>query len=576
MPVKKGEFRSADERSDRAVFWIAAAMGSLVSLAITGFVFGTNNNLFHFPIVAELYNEPQFANDQFMQSLRHYDSVIWAMLRGSASYLSVYWAFLLLFALSRFLSFVGFLACARLLHVETRREQLFFALLVSTTYLMRGPSFAGEGGLFINYFNQSEIANGLFLLALYLALRHRIALAIAMVGAIFSVNAFFGVWTIVVLGVVFLIQILRRELTWRNLLLRGLVGIGFAGLLAAPVIASILSNPDFGKPTSFDYVSFLTEYFPYHFLFGSISLSQKVGVAFVVAIGAGAFMHLGSAGRIWLYALLAVCGIYVAGILLPFATHSQTFLNLHLLRSSTLVHLLATLAVCALATSWWFGEDRVKATVIAPILVVALTVPTDGALRFPIILALGLCLLGTALAPRIGALFPRISGIPGMGRGRLQIAMAAWLLCIISVLALTNHHKNQNDQAWIDEWWTIGAWARKSTPVTAVFETPVVSFNQKKGLSEGEAEGVDDTIFEYASHRLVWVDFKRGAAVMWSPSYYSVWHHRVSEASSKISLEEKLDYARKNNIDYVIELCDRAHRENALFATKRICLYAAS
>jgi hypothetical protein len=35
--------------------------------------------------------------------------------------------------------------------------------------------------------------------------------------------------------------------------------------------------------------------------------------------------------------------------------------------------------------------------------------------------------------------------------------------------------------------------------------------------------------FEFASHRRVWVDFRRGAAVMWTPSYYATWWTRVSE-----------------------------------------------
>src|SRR5450631_1988457 len=168
MLVNEGEIRSAGIRFDRAGFWIAAAFGTLISLAITGFVFATNNNLFHLPIVAELYNEPQFANDEFIQSLRYFAAGPWILLRGSASYVDPYWTFLFLFVIGRFLSFVGFLACARLLGIESRREQLFFSLLVSTTYLLRGPSFAGDGGLFINFFQHSEIANGLFLLVLYL------------------------------------------------------------------------------------------------------------------------------------------------------------------------------------------------------------------------------------------------------------------------------------------------------------------------------------------------------------------------------------------------------------------------
>ena len=39
-----------------------SAIGSLAVLAIVGFVLGVNNNLFTLPIVADLYQEPQFAH----------------------------------------------------------------------------------------------------------------------------------------------------------------------------------------------------------------------------------------------------------------------------------------------------------------------------------------------------------------------------------------------------------------------------------------------------------------------------------------------------------------------------------
>ncbi|MGO8846972.1 MAG: hypothetical protein ACLQFI_16890 [Methylocella sp.] len=576
MLVNEGEIRSASIRFDRTGFWIAVAVGTLVSLAITGFVFGTNNNVFHLPIVAELYNEPQFAKDEFMQSLPYYASGPWILLRGSASYVDPYWTFFFLSVISRFLSLVGFLACARLLGIESRYEQLFFSLLISTTYLLRGPSFAGDGGLFINYFNQSEISNGLFLLVFYFALRRRIAVAMALVGVIFFVNAFFAVWTIFVLGTVLLFQILRGDLAWSQVILRCSIGFCIAGLFAAPVVVSILSNPDFGKSIVFDYVSFLNEYFPFHFLFGPNSLAQKIGLAFLTMIGLGAFILLGRPGRLWLFALLAVCAIYVVGIFAPYATHSPTILNLHLLRSSTLIHLLSALAVCSLATAWWFGEDRIRATVAAPILVVALTIPTDDSLRYPFILAVGLFLLVSAFTQHIETLSRHASGILGRQGSKVRIAVTMWFVCIISILVIEHRLKNQEDQAWINEWQTIGAWARANTPANAIFMTPIVSYIHRAKFTDKEVGGMADEIFEYASHRTGWVDFKKGAVVMWSPSYYHTWHGRVKEVSALESHQEKLDYARKNGIGFVIEVCNNSDREKVLFATQRICVYDAS
>src|SRR6478752_282040 len=228
-------------RLDRDGLWLAALLGTLVSLAATGFVFGLNNNLFHLPIVADLYNEPQFARDAFIQSLRHYAAGPWMLLAGSATYIEPYWLFLGLFAASRFIAVAGFLYCARLVGIEKLSQQLVFALLIATTHLLRGGSMAGDGGLFINYFTHSEIANGLFLFALAFAFRNRIVAAMAMTGLIFFVNAFFGVWTAFVLGIVFLVQIWRGELPWRKALVQGAIGAVPAMLLAAPVILAVLA-----------------------------------------------------------------------------------------------------------------------------------------------------------------------------------------------------------------------------------------------------------------------------------------------------------------------------------------------
>src|SRR6185437_3238014 len=59
-----------------------AAVGAALSLLHKGFVFGIENNIFHLPIVASLYDEPQYHDDMFIQSLRHYSSGVWLLLGG--------------------------------------------------------------------------------------------------------------------------------------------------------------------------------------------------------------------------------------------------------------------------------------------------------------------------------------------------------------------------------------------------------------------------------------------------------------------------------------------------------------
>lgn len=564
------------DRLNRDGLWIAALGGTLLSLAATGFVFGHNNNVFHLPIVAGLYDEPQFANDAFIQSLRHYAAGPWILLAGSVKYIDPYWSFLALFAAGRFLAIAGFLACARLVGIDRLSHQLVFALLIATTHLLRGGSMAGDGGLFINYFTHSELANGLFLFALAFAIQRRIAATLAITGLIFFVNAFFGVWTAFVAGIVLLVQVARGEIVWRRIVLEGTIGTMFAVMLAAPVIWAVLANPEFGRPAGFDYPAFLNEYYPIHFLFGSVGLAGKLGLALVVTTAFGAFFLLGKAGRPWLVALGAACALYGIGVAVSYTTHSAAILNLHLLRSSTLIHLLAAFGLAALATRWIFDNDTSIAALAAPALIVLLALPVDGRLRYPALAMLALFVILAVAQPVFRTLLQRAPDSLLARERALKIAAIAFVIAAVPVLAVSNGAKNRTLQNWADEWSQLGAWARQTTPQQAAFLIPHAKFKSEAGLSDVDTGEMMSTVFEYAARRPAWIDFKRGAAAMWSPSYYSTWHQRVAEADALTSHRQRLAYARENNIAYIVEVCLRDREANVAFTTGRLCAYPAT
>ena len=101
-----------------------AAITAALSLAYKGFLFGIENNVFHLPIVGGLYDEPQYRDDVFIQSLRYFSSGVWLLLGGFEKHFGHTQAlFLVLAYLSRWLCFVGFLCCASLLGVVDRRER---------------------------------------------------------------------------------------------------------------------------------------------------------------------------------------------------------------------------------------------------------------------------------------------------------------------------------------------------------------------------------------------------------------------------------------------------------------------
>jgi hypothetical protein len=84
-------------------------------------------------------------------------------------------------------------------------------------------------------------------------------------------------------------------------------------------------------------------------------------------------------------------------------------------------------------------------------------------------------------------------------------------------------------------------WARESTAPDAMFLVP-----------QADTSTFSVIIFESLAHRLTWVDWKRGGAVMWAPSYYAEWSRRMAEVGGLPNLSARVTYACKNGIDYVL------------------------
>jgi hypothetical protein len=58
--------------------------------------------------------------------------------------------------------------------------------------------------------------------------------------------------------------------------------------------------------------------------------------------------------------------------------------------------------------------------------------------------------------------------------------------------------------------------------------------------------------FQMQARRKIWVDFKQGAAVMWSPSFYYQWSTRYYEVAALHTPEEMVLYAKSHGIRYVL------------------------
>ena len=545
---------------------LTASIGALLSLALSGFVFGINNNEFHLPIVGLLYDEPQFAHDEFMQSLRYFSSGLWLLLRGADHYVDPHLLFLGLDYISRLIAFLGFLVCADLLGIRTSKDRAIFTGILCLTILLRGISYAGAGGLFINYFTHSEFANGLTLFTLYFAIRGRMAIAFLFNGAVFFINAFFAIWNALPLGLIILFLLFTRRITISKLLIEGAVGLLLFAALSYPVVSNILANPELGMTPDFDITVFHIQNNPTHFLFSYASLNQKLAMFFVVILSMASFATLGRPARPFLYAMSGYVVVYLMGIAAPYLTHNMTILNLHLLRVSTMFHLLAALGSASLIVRWLASEEYVFKKVLAPVQIALLCSEKHLVLLspFPIILS---------HFPRF---MSRLSSWSVKRRWRFDLAALIVIVVADAIWIGSTVVENVKDAKSVSEWAVLGHWARQKTRSDAVFLIPALD-NYRPAPSREDEEIAytlsGSTAFEYESHRQIWVAYKQGGAVMVKPSFYKTWWRRVSEVDALQSLDEKLAYARANTIDYVIEICGSKEDGTTIFKTDHLCVY---
>ena len=563
--------------SEPVALFLIAALGAVVSLIATGHTVGVRNDIYFQPILAALYNEPQFANDAYIQSLHYYSSGLWQLLSGIGADDGRYWLLLSFHFASRLLTFLGFLACADLLGVRTLPHRLFLTALICTTSFLRGQSLAGDGGLFINYFTHSEVDNGLTLLILYIVLRGWLIVAIAIDGIVFFINAFIGVWDGVMIIVVAAAMAFRGVITWRRLILHGLIGTALAAIPALPILRNIFSNPDFGRPTGFDYLGYIEDFWPYHFLFRDIGWIGRAGLGAMIALGAISFVALRRRSFFFLAALASFVLCYAVGIAVPYLTHSATVLNLHLLRVSTMLHLVVMLGALTLATRWWFSDEPLEHGLFAPALVLILCIPIKMTTVQPALHAgAAFLLIAASLSPTVRQKIPALLSSPKL---RLRLLAGVIVIAGFTVVTARNAASAAHAERWLSEWKALAQWARSNTSRDDIFLVPTWNFQGAPSLDQT----TDDTdailnsgAFEAYSHRAVWIDFRQGAAVMWSPSYYELWHRRVAEVNTLTTDAAKERYARDHGIKYLIELCRPDAARPPLFSTAHLCIYRTS
>ncbi|HEX4272712.1 MAG TPA: hypothetical protein VHZ32_15060 [Rhizomicrobium sp.] len=536
----------AVEGADRQQRWTAvrpALIGGLapvllcavlaaVSAQLQGFEFGIDNNVFHIPIVLHWYDLPQFSNDVVMQSLRRYATPVFPILGLFANDTNIaavfHAAFLLTRGLAIFALFQVMRSCGlRNLYLAAATVS---AIFVSALY---GESIIGRDELLVDIFTHTALAQAIALLGVAGLIRGRLIAAAIAGGLTFDLNAMVGLWYLAPFTLVCASQLATAPRTSARRIVRAVMAFS---LVAFPVAIWIALSQNLGAP-DFDYRAYLRDYYPYHFFIGWAEWSQRIVLALQVASGFTAASLLPRNRGNAVLVLLALMLLFLAGITIGQISHSRALLNLHLLRVDgmltwTIVPLVLTASFAALANMRILPAMGAIATIGGLIAgdwyIVLGGLLLLAAVRFLPIPTLPMPLLAERQRPALLAIAAMVLALVATTRGAYSARPAKPSSMMVP-------SDQQLAGAWprSPEWRQVTDWARDATAADALFIIPL-------------------KLDFVAARRRDWVDWKEGAAAMWAPDIYAVWHTRTVDLAALHSAPAILAYACQHGIDYAV------------------------
>lgn len=521
--------------------WLLIAAATVISFLYSGYSPIFNNNIYHVPILLKSYDLPQFSDDAFIQSLRNFSSGFWLLFAGAGHVVGVK----LFLALSLIITHLAFFIAA--LHLagsiglkETRARNLFLLLLCFSPWVYGYT--AGGGGILLNYFTHSELANASLLMGLSFALRRRYGAAAVAACLTFFLNAFMAIWMVPPLALLTGYQLLTGRITLRRLLVPAAIGLVVGSPLLFVPLHNILQNPEIGGANPFSYRRYLWDFFPFHFFLWSLPPRQLAVTGVQIVVLLLSIRLMGASSRAVLMLALGMLSVLGLGVLAPLVTDSRFILNLHLIRSFVMIAMLLAISLAIVASGWILDPARPMQKTFGLGLAVALMAGKVG-----VLIALALFLLDLWKIP------PALK-LP-LERRTVRVYVSC-LLAFCLVLGLVANGQRQwayeQDRATQEAWEKVGRWANAATPTDAVFQVPAEA-------SLG---------FSLTSERQLWFDGKYGAAVMWSPSYYPIWKERHSVPLARSLLDRK-----SVGIDFLAMPCDANLTEVPVHREEGICVY---
>lgn len=576
--------------SRAALTYAAVAVGfALVSLAVTGFRF-SSNNVFHIPYVLDLASRPEFSDDAFYASLEFFTSVVWPPLRLVANESNLPALFEGVHLVSRVLAFAGLVF---LLRVNGLSAFLGLATAVAALAVapwLRGESLVGIHDMLPEYLTHTGLTWGFVFFALgFLQMGKHVASA-AMIGIVFAINAFVGVWLLCISAFVLCFD--RSSWTARSLGRSAAAFLLFAFPALVWIALAIASARQAGEGAGYgSYVEYLRLYYPQHFLIEAASARKLAGLAWLYIVGLLAARHL-AAARFWTLVQVACLLIFLVGIPLPYVWDSRMLINLHLLRSDGIEQAIAIILAALAGVKLISAADSMPRQLAGVVVLLSIaTAQRRGMDLLPIGFALAAALVPPAsrgagetsrplMLACLGAL--AAAGIYQVVQPSSSVPIAIRLVLSVGLLAVALKQRyacpGQGSATWSMErgllaasvivslataaaaslqrieadrriepaarsWQELTSWIRTSD-IHGVFLVPL--------STQGKDRRDWRDWFQLEARRPVWVDWKQGAAAMWWPPFQEQWVQRYAEVSALRSPEHFVAYAGSKGIQNVI------------------------
>lgn len=559
---------------------------TLISVTVTGFQFGINNNVFHIPYVLRYRELEIFHNDAFYNSLEKFTSLIWPVLRSASTEENVEQVFFIAHFISRAVAFFG-LSWFFIANCSARLGVLLLALTaVAICPWLRNASDFGGHGLFIGYFTHSEATWGPLIAGLVAAQLGRLRLAAAFTAIVFSINAFVGIWISLVIFATVATNLNQRR-DWKLLIQSSSVFL----LLCAPVLIWIIfAIKDKIASPDFSYIEYIRIYYPGHFLIESTPGHAIRNAAIITYCGFISAI-LGRHQKFWSIVLGVLVGLLLVGSILPYLLNNRFIFNLHLLRSAGVLQFLAVIISISASIEIAF-ESKNPAAVRAIAVLAGSSLITfqpeplsllfcAASLTFLAIIKLldtrsnltdSTTIISTTQINYFVTLLVVVAVIADLFHIGISLStLARWVLVLSIIIAVILNNKTFASKVTLSILCSLLAaliitvthkW-KNSNPSETSIKSKTERAEMVQWVRESKLNGpflfpVDSRFrdlfneFQLVTKKPVWVDWKQGAAVMWEPSFYWQWMPRFEAVKSLKTSEELADYAVRNNIHHIV------------------------